>query len=1043
MASLFKARKPETLFFGNVSWAFRTAIAAALAFLLVPSPQTIFVLPFFCAVISIACCQKTIGNTLIVGWETFVGAVLGGSLGSLFAYILLQQTELTYRIALPFILFCCVLLLSHPVAPAKPFAFTLLFLGLGVPLTTKKWYFGFSLLGTTVIGLIASLVANALPLPHPRTGYRQTTALLQEAESLTQSLLIQMANVTATNDTHETVAIVRGCRHLNTIIAELESLREATRLEMKLCCYRRESSEYERRLRLLLSQVVWLDGMRQAVEQRQGEPIYPDQKRFIDKCLPSYLALLGAVGDTMVRQAEPINTQKILSLLHETLTKFLQARTEVFYKPMFENGKAVLPVLIHSLRRSTFVFHMSRLAEGIAQGEITKREAGGKFKFKFNYRHPIKMALCLVIGSLWFVVPDLQASRMGKGIWIGITICFLSSSDFGSSVTKSLDRLQGSLLACAFSIITIRMVGGSMIPAAVLMCVWVFVTSFFRGGREHGYAALVAAFTAPVLLFGGVQFIGTDAIESFILARVEMTAIGVAVYLAVQALIWPVDPVHELEAETAKWFELAANFAKSIPLLEDGEDGTLTAVSKDTSREPSRSHSSSSHTSHHHIHHPSSSHTAHTMSPHHPHAASPHPHVISHPQVTNGDVQDKTTPPDNTTHHNDHPTSPHQNTETPQGSNDKHNDDKQQQQQQPNKDQNEHPTPNHQQHHDHGKDDAANCNDKEACAVALKAEGGADRQEGFMLQPHHSHPSHSSSSRHHHHSHKGENTKMLHSLSKSSSAEKEDDHVITVTHQETEHLNPPSPPASASIDFDALDKSRQLCVSSLTKAQGTVYAAAASPMPHRRPFAHVAYLNLLAKQQRCVVHMAQICAAIRHLGRGQSPEDHRVLLVVNECALMLAEQLAVTAALMMTIKHSAGWNATASDDVVKTSVALRQFGLLQGKVVHLWGDFLHDAYLRRNPQLHLEHLSCLEPDHFQKLRELNLTAVAHDHKATDNIDCSKSHIFDTNAGFIARSLSSRLRSQQRLIASSAVIAGMSELCATLAKAGADIEAIYF
>jgi len=34
-----------------------------------------------------------------------------------------------------------------------------------------------------------------------------------------------------------------------------------------------------------------------------------------------------------------------------------------------------------------------------------------------------------------------------------------------------------------------------------------------------------------VLLFGGVQFIGTEAIESFILARVEMTAIGFCLFV--------------------------------------------------------------------------------------------------------------------------------------------------------------------------------------------------------------------------------------------------------------------------------------------------------------------------------------------------------------------------------------------------------------------------------------------------------------------------------------------------------------------------------
>lgn len=942
-------RKPESLFHGNLAWAFRTAIAAALGFLLVPSPQHIFVLPFFCAVISIACCQKTVGQTLIQCFDTLVGASTGGAISSLGAWILLQQSNLTYQIALPIIIFFIIIILSHPLVPAKPFAFTVVFLGLGVPLSARVWYFGFALTATTCVGLAAAIVANLLPLLHPRAGCRQTKALLYKAEKLTQKLILEMVHVLKTNDTHETVVLVRGYRHLNALVQELDSLREPTRLEMRLICFltcchccrtsNKSSSGdscgwgYERRVRLLLCQVVWLDGMRQSVEQRQGEPIFPDQRRFIERCIPSYIDLVTVIGDTMVengykkhktKTSKPStfstaaatavsndiankdhntttptiknasfnkttsmtpnptattflrpyetaddNAKHILLLLEKALEAFLQARIEVFYNPMFEEGKPILPVLIHSLRRSAFVFHMSRLAEEVSKPPIFLKVPKTKFKLAFDYKHPIKMALALLIGSLWFVVPGLQGVSLGRGIWIGVTICFLSSADIGSSVTKSLDRLQGSLLACAFSIITIRIVGRNMVAAAVMMCAWVFVTAFFRGGKEHGYAALVAAFSSPVLLFGGVQFIGSAAIDTFILARVEMTAIGVAVYLAIQAFIWPVDPVHELEAESAKWFQLAANFAATvIPLT-----------------------------------------------------------------------------------------------------------------------------------------DPSNVNDTEI---------------------------------------------------RSSKA-----NVL-----ETQALKPkPSNGADA-------DKARVQCAASLFKAKSTVYAAASSPMPHRRPFAHVAYLNLLGKQERCVVHMAQIAEALKHLGSGGGMEDQKVLQVLHECAGLIATQLSSAAALVDAIKHSSGWDSnmhtSGHDDVVKAAVALRQFSLLQARVVHLWGEFLHDAFLRRNPTLqhHSGQLAPLGPDPFQdgsriqivEVRVVDLTekaeisaAVTEDEKAdspssnsikeANPVDCGK--FFTSDSSFRSRSLESRLRSQQRMVASSAIISGMSELCATLAKAGVDIETIYF
>ena len=46
---------------------------------------------------------------------------------------------------------------------------------------------------------------------------------------------------------------------------------------------------------------------------------------------------------------------------------------------------------------------------------------------------------------------------------------------------------------------------------------------------------LKAAFTTPVLLFGGQQYVANDTmLEAFIVARVEMTVIGVVLYMIVE-----------------------------------------------------------------------------------------------------------------------------------------------------------------------------------------------------------------------------------------------------------------------------------------------------------------------------------------------------------------------------------------------------------------------------------------------------------------------------------------------------------------------------
>tara|TARA_B110000091_G_scaffold26590_1_gene26052 strand:+ start:141 stop:1514 length:1374 start_codon:yes stop_codon:yes gene_type:complete len=163
--------------------------------------------------------------------------------------------------------------------------------------------------------------------------------------------------------------------------------------------------------------------------------------------------------------------------------------------------------------------------------------------------------------SLWFVIPVLKGHF--NGFWIAVTVCFVAQGDIGSSLTKCINRLIGTIVCCAFCLLTLRIVSTSFALAAIVMVVFVFAASLWRDLKHHGYAALTAAFTTPVLLFGGQQYSeGVNfALEKYIVSRVEMTVLGVVLYMIVEVFLWPTRPRDAIRKSTSGFFERVAEFA--------------------------------------------------------------------------------------------------------------------------------------------------------------------------------------------------------------------------------------------------------------------------------------------------------------------------------------------------------------------------------------------------------------------------------------------------------------------------------------------------
>jgi hypothetical protein len=182
-------------------------------------------------------------------------------------------------------------------------------------------------------------------------------------------------------------------------------------------------------------------------------------------------------------------------------------------------------------------------------------------------RQPLKVGIALSLASLWFAVPSLYTSAL-RGVWMGLTICFVISHAAGASIVACANRMLGTMLAAVFSIFAHRLATAvlgahaSVFGTCALLLAWVAFAALWRGDSRIGYLALVAAFTPPALLFGpeAMHQHGAAAFTELVLHRVVMTTIGVVVFLAVELLLWPVQLRRLLRAAAVEWLNHSAAF---------------------------------------------------------------------------------------------------------------------------------------------------------------------------------------------------------------------------------------------------------------------------------------------------------------------------------------------------------------------------------------------------------------------------------------------------------------------------------------------------
>ena len=610
-------------FHRRLLWATRTSLASCISFLLLIAPeQTFLPVPVLGIVFAIVIVDKSIGHTYnlfrALMLSSFWGLLFGGIVSNLLRSI---TTRSTFHILLPFVVMVgTVLIMSMPstVAPVQPLAVLMFVLCHGLPALqdgeSELWYWPCKLCGTLLVGGLVALITSFFPGPFACTSsYWSSRAALLRVRSVSLNYFDKLFDVCETNDELAVSSVFVQSRHMAELVASLEASVGVCEIEKQcadlFCCATKAKDQtqsfasHRLEIEFWKRQQHWLTGMRRMVETRVGEPLGTDQQTFLDLVAPSVKSVIRYVKNKVLPEFAsnssnssnsssscPTTTAvELRERLNAVKKAYKTARMKVIYenyddvrqqwsKEVFQNRVCRRHTFIHNFWgyvEEMILFLVEKKKRNVERNE-NAREGTKSIKTRSvsryfccsccctvptSLRRPIKMALILGIASLWFVVPTLQGHL--NGFWISVTVCFVAQSDVGSSMTKCINRLIGTIVCCAFCMLTLRIVEASIVLAALVMVLFVGVVSLWRDLAIHGYAALTAAFTTPVLLFGAQKYVADSSkLETFIVARVEMTVLGVVLYMLVEILLWPTRPKAIIRTNTMNLFHRIADFTK-------------------------------------------------------------------------------------------------------------------------------------------------------------------------------------------------------------------------------------------------------------------------------------------------------------------------------------------------------------------------------------------------------------------------------------------------------------------------------------------------
>ncbi|GAB5361381.1 hypothetical protein AAMO2058_000708700 [Amorphochlora amoebiformis] len=331
------------------------------------------------------------------------------------------------------------------------------------------------------------------------------------------------------------------------------------------------------------------------LSQKELLPHTKTTKDFLETLKPSLKALTKELKNTVkamseIQQSELLSTtrdvntknsrsvSKIVRRLRQSFSdlmeRYYKGRTDILYN----SGVDVTPQVLEDLTHLNFFLYTIRnLAKTTMRiclrykkkpADKTPRSLSEKLKEAWVWilgmmeifyvpcnlkpngiKNAFKVSIAIMLSSLLVLVPEWRKS-FDNAFWGPLTIAFVMGKSVGASFVRSLLRMQGTVTGVILGYTLLRLSNGNEIAILLVLPIIVFFASLAKPSEQYGYAGVVAAFTAGIIVLGFEDT--TLDLEDYALARIELTAIGILIWFYIVVFVFPFDTRLELRKETIK-----------------------------------------------------------------------------------------------------------------------------------------------------------------------------------------------------------------------------------------------------------------------------------------------------------------------------------------------------------------------------------------------------------------------------------------------------------------------------------------------------------
>jgi hypothetical protein len=244
-------------------------------------------------------------------------------------------------------------------------------------------------------------------------------------------------------------------------------------------------------------------------------------------CICRFLVAIDTVRELLSVMWTPIdNTQLPVEYTGVMASVVESARSQAmyFWACLYE------PVLL--------IYHFSVLLRHHFAYPIHDVNISESKAFATAYIHPLKLSIITTAASLLVILPSLR-EVFPYGLWGAVVVTLIRQENSASSYHKAFQRVEGTVVGCIFAYLASQWMGCDLedcnhLMASSVTVFWIGLCAYFRWSSKHGYAAVVAGFTPVVIILGPSRGSQDSA-----WGRVQMTFIGVAIYLVIDNLLVP------------------------------------------------------------------------------------------------------------------------------------------------------------------------------------------------------------------------------------------------------------------------------------------------------------------------------------------------------------------------------------------------------------------------------------------------------------------------------------------------------------------------